>query len=93
MKSDEQSYTLNRTKIRCSNTTHGDLNAVKGRGKIDDGVTAKAYYVKLPSGKQQSANKGGRLHMNDKLEKWLENHPVPVPRDSNDSEKKEGGAA
>ena len=31
--------------------------------------------------------------MNDKLEKWLENHPVPVPRDSNDSEKKEGGAA
>lgn len=30
--------------------------------------------------------------MNDKLAKWLENHPVPVPRDSNDSEKKEGGA-
>ena len=33
--------------------------------------------------------------MNEKLARWLENHPVPVPRDStttNDSGQKEGGA-
>ena len=92
MKSDEQSYTLNRTKIRCSKTTHGGLNALKGRGKIDGVVTAKAYFVKLPSGKQQRTTEGGRQPMTEKLARWLENHPVPVPRDSNESEQKEGTA-